>query len=55
MPSNIIYINAVPKYNVPDRKMEELIEFLEKNSYPIEDEIKDKLRDKCILLNAYSD
>jgi len=55
MPSNIIYINAVPKYNVPDSKMEELIEFLKKIACPVREEIKDKLEDKCSPLGAYSD
>lgn len=33
MPSNIISINGVPGYNVPDRKMEELIQWLMENAF----------------------
>ena len=54
MPANIIFINLEPKYNVPDRKMEELLQWLEHNGYPLDEDTKVKLRDKCSPQVAYS-
>ena len=34
MPANIITINNVFEYNVPDSKMEAFLEWLEENAYP---------------------
>lgn len=47
MPSNIISINLIPEYNIPDNKMEELVKFLRKNGHPIDNDTKDKLISKC--------
>ena len=54
MPSNIISINSIPEYNVPDRKMEKFLEFLQKNAHPIDKETRDKLTNKYNPLIAYS-
>jgi len=54
VPANIIFINLEPKCNVPDSKMEELLEWLERNGHPLEEDIKAKLRDKCSPQVAYN-
>jgi len=54
MPSNIISINSVPEYNIPDKKMEELLEFLRKNGHPLDKDTQVKLTSKCNPLIAYS-
>jgi len=55
MPSNIISINGVPEYNVPDRKMEEFLRYLERTSYPVDDSLEEQTKDKCIPDYAYTD
>lgn len=54
MPANIIFINMEPKYNVPDSRMEEFLSWLELNSQPLDEDTKNKLRDKCNPQSAYS-
>jgi len=55
MPSNIIAINGVAEYNVPDRNMEGLIEWLRVNARSLTKGIRHKLKGKYIPQVAYSD
>jgi len=55
MPSNIISINLIPEYNIPDKRMEELLKFLHENGHIIDKDTKNKLTDKCNPLIACSD
>ena len=59
MPSNIIAINGVSEYNVPDRKMEVFLRYLEENAYRVDiptritGETELRLRDKYSPSTAY--
>jgi hypothetical protein len=55
MPANIIFVNLEPKCNVPDSKMEELLQWLERNGHPLEEDAKAKLRGKYSPEVSYND